>query len=162
MAVQLADLGLRIGSELMVVRGGGRGHAPVEVMAHGIQLSLGHGQAGRILVMPLSGGEDFPPGLPTLADARIGDRVRVVRLKGKGVIRQRLMDMGIIRGVELVVERYAPLRDPLQLTVKGYSLALRVAEAIDIEIEWLEVGRSKPTASDQPPAASPHPGSRGG
>ena len=82
-------------------------------------------------------GEPFPAGPPTLAEAREGDRVKVARLGGHGAIRQRLMDMGILRGVELAVERYAPLRDPLQVTVKGYSLALRVDDARDIEIEWL-------------------------
>lgn len=135
MTVRLADMGLHIGSQVdMVGRTGG--HGPVYVMVDGVRLGIGGGMADRILVEPLPG-ESFPPGPPTLAEAREGDRVRVTRLGGRGAIRQRLLDMGILRGVELTVERYAPLRDPLQVTVKGYSLALRVADACDIEVEWM-------------------------
>lgn len=50
------------------------------------------------------------------------------------MIKQRMMDMGIMPGVELLVERYAPLLDPIQIRVKGYSLALRVAEGRNIEV----------------------------
>jgi Fur family ferric uptake transcriptional regulator len=135
MSARLADMGLRVGSQVdMVGRAGG--HGPVYVMVNGVRLGVGGGMADRILVEPLPG-ETFPPGPPTLAEAREGDRVRVTRLGGRGALRQRLLDMGILRGVELTVERYAPLRDPLQITVKGYSLALRVADARDIEIEWV-------------------------
>ncbi len=71
----------------------------------------------------------------TLAESMEGQTVRTLRVKGSGAIKQRLLDMGISRGAELKVERYAPLKDPIQITVKGYSLALRVAEGRMIETE---------------------------
>jgi Fur family ferric uptake transcriptional regulator len=135
MVAQLAAMGLRPGSAVLVTGQAG-GTGPVSVLADGIRLAVGGGMADRIMVQPIPG-EPFPAGPPTLAEARTGDRVRVTRLGGHGAIRQRLLDMGILRGVELTVERYAPLRDPLQITVKGYSLALRVDDARGIEIEWL-------------------------
>ena len=75
----------------------------------------------------------------TLFDLVSGDRARVVRVRGNGAagLRQRLLDMGITRGTELYVERHAPLGDPVEITLKGYSLALRMNEARQIEIEEL-------------------------
>lgn len=71
----------------------------------------------------------------TLKDAHEGDKIRVVKVNSTGSIRQRMMDMGIINGAEINVERYAPLRDPIHIKVKGYSLALRVSEGGMIEVE---------------------------
>jgi ferrous iron transport protein A len=73
--------------------------------------------------------------MKTLRDARIGETVRVVKLHGEGAIRRRIMDMGITRGVEIRIRRTAPLGDPLELTVRGYELSLRKADAAMIEIE---------------------------
>jgi Fe2+ transport system protein FeoA len=72
----------------------------------------------------------------TLAQSREGQLLKVLRINGAGAIKQRLLDMGIGREAQLKVERYAPLKDPIQISVKGYSLALRVAEGqmIDVEI----------------------------
>ncbi len=72
----------------------------------------------------------------TLTDVLEGVTVKIIKNRGDGAIKQRLLDMGISRGVEVKVERYAPLKDPIQITVKGYSLALRVSEGkmIDVEI----------------------------
>jgi len=64
-----------------------------------------------------------------LAECKEGSSVVIVSVDAVGAIRQRLLDMGIVKGATVVVERYAPLRDPLHIKVKGYSLALRVAEA---------------------------------
>ena len=64
--------------------------------------------------------------------------MKVLKVGGAKVIRQRMMDMGIMPGVELLVERYAPLLDPIQIRVKGYSLALRVAEGKNIEVSSTE------------------------
>ena len=72
----------------------------------------------------------------TLTDAEPGDRVRIHRvLPGGGPIRQRLLDMGITRGCELLVERKAPLGDPIEVAVKGCHLAIRKTEAAFIEID---------------------------
>lgn len=73
----------------------------------------------------------------TLFDLLSGDRARILRVRGNGApgLRQRLLDMGITRGTELYVERHAPLGDPVEITLKGYSLALRMSEAKQIEVE---------------------------
>lgn len=70
----------------------------------------------------------------TLADAKEGETVRIIRVKAGSAIRQRMFDMGIMSGVEVKVERYAPLRDPIQIKLKGYDLALRVSEGRMIEV----------------------------
>lgn len=73
----------------------------------------------------------------TLFDLLSGDRARILRVRGNGApgLRQRLLDMGITRGTELYVERHAPLGDPVEITLKGYSLALRMSEAKQIDVE---------------------------
>ncbi len=65
----------------------------------------------------------------TLRLAKAGDRVRVARVAGKGPLRQRLLDMGLTKGVSVTVQKVAPLGDPLEVSVRGYQLSLRKAEA---------------------------------
>ena len=72
--------------------------------------------------------------MKTLRDARIGDTVTVVKLHGEGAVRRRIMDMGITKNVEIYVRKVAPLGDPFELTVRGYELSLRKADAEMIEI----------------------------
>ena len=71
----------------------------------------------------------------TLKDVKVGQSVKVVRVDGEGAIRRRIMDMGITRGVEIYVRKVAPLGDPIELTVRGYELFLRKADAQMIEVE---------------------------
>lgn len=73
----------------------------------------------------------------TLFDLVTGDVARIVRIRGEGArsIRQRLLDMGVTRGTTVRVERHAPLGDPVEVTLKGYYLALRMSEAKEIEVE---------------------------
>lgn len=71
----------------------------------------------------------------TLKQAKIGDTVKVVKLHGEGAIRRRIMDMGITKGVEIYIRKVAPLGDPMEVTVRGYELSLRKADAEMIEIE---------------------------
>ncbi len=71
----------------------------------------------------------------TLRDVKIGSTAKVVRLHGEGALRRRIMDMGITRGVVITVRKAAPLGDPLELTVRGYELTLRKADAEMIEVE---------------------------
>ena len=74
----------------------------------------------------------------TLRQAKIGDTVKVVKLHGEGAVKRRIMDMGITKGVEVYVRKVAPLGDPIEVTVRGYELSLRKADAEMIEIEQTE------------------------
>lgn len=73
--------------------------------------------------------------MKTLRDARIGDTVRVVKIHGEGAVKRHIMDMGITKGVEVLIRKTAPLGDPLELSVRGYELSLRKSDAEMIEIE---------------------------
>ena len=70
-----------------------------------------------------------------LSDMREGQTGTVVRVGGNGILRRRILEMGILKGVELHVEKYAPLRDPIELIVKGYHVSLRVEEAAHITVD---------------------------
>ncbi|MGN1119202.1 MAG: ferrous iron transport protein A [Oscillospiraceae bacterium] len=71
--------------------------------------------------------------MSTLRDAKIGQTVTVKKLNGEGAIKRRIMDMGITKGVEITVRKVAPLGDPVEVTVRGYELSLRKADAEMIE-----------------------------
>ena len=73
--------------------------------------------------------------MKTLRDAKVGETVQVVRLHGEGAVKRRIMDMGITKGTEVYVRKVAPLGDPVELTVRGYELSLRKADAEMIEVE---------------------------
>ena len=73
--------------------------------------------------------------MKTLKDVPIGGKAKVVKLYGEGPIKRRIMDMGITKGVEIYVRKVAPLGDPLELTVRGYELSLRKADAEMVEVE---------------------------
>ena len=71
----------------------------------------------------------------TLKDVKIGKTAKVVTVHGEGAVRRRIMDMGITKGVEVYIRKVAPLGDPIELTVRGYELSLRKADADMIEVE---------------------------
>ena len=73
--------------------------------------------------------------MKTLREAKIGETVKVVKLHGEGAIKRRFMDMGITKGTEVYVRKVAPLGDPVEVTVRGYELSLRKADAEMIEIQ---------------------------
>ena len=73
--------------------------------------------------------------MTTLRQAKVGQTVRVKKLHGEGALRRRIMDMGITKGVELYVRKFAPLGDPIEIMVRGYELSLRKADAEMIETE---------------------------
>ena len=73
--------------------------------------------------------------MKNLKEAKIGETVRVVKIHGEGAIKRRIMDMGITRGVDVYIRKVAPLGDPVEITVRGYELSLRKADAEMIEIE---------------------------
>ncbi len=71
----------------------------------------------------------------TLREATIGQTVRVKKLTGDGPVKRRIMDMGITKGVEINIRKVAPLGDPIEVTVRGYELSVRKADAAMIEVE---------------------------
>lgn len=73
--------------------------------------------------------------MKTLRDVKIGESAKVKSLSGEGPVRKRLMDMGITPGAQIVVRKVAPLGDPVEITVRGYELSLRKAEAANIIVE---------------------------
>lgn len=73
--------------------------------------------------------------MKTLKEAKVGDTVRVVKLHGGGAVKRRIMDMGMTKGVEVQIRRVAPLGDPIEVTVRGYELSIRKADAEMIEVE---------------------------
>ena len=73
--------------------------------------------------------------MKTLKETSVGETVKVVKLIGSGPINRRIMDMGITKGVDVFVRKVAPLGDPVEVTVRGYELSLRKADAEMIEVE---------------------------
>ena len=70
-----------------------------------------------------------------LREIPVGGTAKVVRIHGEGAVKRRIMDMGITKGVEIYVRKVAPLGDPIEITVRGYELSLRKADAESIEVE---------------------------
>ena len=70
-----------------------------------------------------------------LRNVEVGGTAKVVKIHGEGAVKRRIMDMGITKGVEIYVRKVAPLGDPIELTVRGYELSLRKADAESVEVE---------------------------
>ena len=73
--------------------------------------------------------------MKTLKETSVGETVKVLKLHGSGPVKRRIMDMGITKGVDVFVRKVAPLGDPVEVTVRGYELSLRKADAEMIEVE---------------------------
>lgn len=73
--------------------------------------------------------------MKTLKDVKVGETVTVAKLHGEGPVKRRIMDMGITKGVQIYVRKVAPLGDPVEVTVRGYELSLRKADADLIEVK---------------------------
>ncbi|MCR5064053.1 MAG: ferrous iron transport protein A [Spirochaetales bacterium] len=71
----------------------------------------------------------------TLKETKTGQTVTVVKLNGEGAVKRRIMDMGITKGVEIYVRKVAPLGDPVEVTVRGYELSVRKADAEMVEVK---------------------------
>ncbi len=71
----------------------------------------------------------------TLRESKVGDTVRVVKLHGEGAVKRRIMDMGLTKGVDVQIRKVAPLGDPIEVTVRGYELSIRKADAEMIEVD---------------------------
>ncbi len=72
--------------------------------------------------------------MATLKDVKIGETVTVAKINGEGPLKRRIMDMGITKGVDLYIRKVAPLGDPIEVTVRGYELSIRKADAQNIEV----------------------------
>mgnify|MGYP003470022863 CR=1 FL=1 len=73
--------------------------------------------------------------MSTLRDAKCGETVKVLKIRGEGAVKRRIMDMGITKNTDIFVRKVAPLGDPVEVTVRGYELSLRKADAEMIEVE---------------------------
>lgn len=73
--------------------------------------------------------------MTTLNQIKVGHSAKIVRLNGEGAVKRRIMDMGLTKGVEVFVRKLAPLGDPIEVTVRGYELSLRKADAQMIEVQ---------------------------
>ncbi len=71
----------------------------------------------------------------TLKNAKVGQTVKVKKISGEGAVKRRIMDMGITKGIDVYIRKVAPLGDPIEITVRGYELSLRRADAEMIETE---------------------------
>ncbi|MCD8095298.1 MAG: ferrous iron transport protein A [Ruminococcus sp.] len=76
--------------------------------------------------------------MATLKEAKIGETVKVKKLNGEGAVKRRFMDMGITKGIEIYIRKVAPLGDPIEVTIRGYELSLRKADAEMIETELVK------------------------
>jgi Fur family ferric uptake transcriptional regulator len=151
--VRLSSMGLRIGDTVEVVSAHGAGQ--LVIAAGESRFVTGKGLAEKIMVRrpdtlaPLSPGPDSgcPAGEGTgtrmlLSDMKQGQEGTVVRVAGESLLRRRILEMGINRGALVYVEKYAPLRDPVELVVKGYHVSLRVEEAAHICVENVRTAKS--------------------
>ncbi len=73
--------------------------------------------------------------MKSLKEVKVGESVKVVKLHGEGAVKRRIMDMGITKGVDVSVRKVAPLGDPIEITVRGYELSLRKADAEMVEVQ---------------------------
>lgn len=74
--------------------------------------------------------------MKTLKEVKCGETVKVTKLTGEGAVKRRIMDMGITKGTDIYLRKVAPLGDPIEVTVRGYELSLRKADAELIEVEY--------------------------
>ena len=72
-----------------------------------------------------------------LSEMKEGESARIVKIGGNGALRRRILEMGLVRDSVIHVEKYAPLKDPLELVIKGYHISLRVEEAARITVDKL-------------------------
>ncbi len=126
---RLATIGLRSGDEVEVMTNSG--HGPLVLVVNCSRLALGRGIAQKIMVIPNGRQRDERPQV-RLSQLKKGQKATIVRVTGSGAFRRRLMEMGFLNGTEIAVEKYAPLRDPMELIVKGYHVSLRVCEAAQV------------------------------
>jgi Fur family ferric uptake transcriptional regulator len=145
MQLRISSMGLKIGDLIEVVSNGFGGQVVIAVGEN--RLVIGNGMAQKIWVqsfdrmetlrtdVPGGRGKDLDTPSMDLSRMKAGQEGTIVRVSGESHLRRRLLEMGINRGTRIYVEKYAPLKDPLELVVKGYHISLRVEEAANILVE---------------------------
>ncbi len=145
MQLRISSMGLKTGDEIEVVSNGFGGQ--VVIAAGDNRLVIGSGMAQKIWVQPVDTSMDMQKNGKAaveaepettrvlLCDMKAGQEGTIVRVSGESTLRRRLLEMGINRGTRVYVEKYAPLKDPIELVVKGYHISLRVEEAAHILVE---------------------------
>ena len=78
--------------------------------------------------------------MTTLKDVKVGESATVAKLNGVGALKRRIMDMGLTKGTHVYVSKVAPLGDPIEITVRGYELSIRLDEAANVEVTDVKVG----------------------
>jgi Fur family ferric uptake transcriptional regulator len=152
--MRLVSMGLRVDDELEVISKNGRGQMVVSVDSN--RFVLGRGMVNKILVIPAprpSGGTcprkcrlpilEAAKHITLLSEMKEGQTGRISRVGGCGMLRRRILEMGMTPGTEIYIEKYAPLKDPLELVVKGYHVSLRVEEAARIMVQDVKEKKSK-------------------
>ena len=147
MQMRISSMGLKMGDSIEIVSNGFGGQ--MVVAAGENRLVIGSGMAEKIWVRPLDKfriqefdtpcrkKSDLSAGM-ALSCMKAGQEGVIARVSGESVLRRRLLEMGINRGTKVYVEKYAPLKDPLELVVKGYHISLRVEEASHILVEQIK------------------------
>ena len=84
-----------------------------------------------------------------LSEIKEGQTARIIRVGGSGALRRRIFEMGIVKGTQVCVDKYAPLKDPLEIIVMGYHLSLRVEEASQVTVEPLQTDDRQQAADNR-------------
>lgn len=143
MQSRISSMGLKTGDMIEIVSSGFGGQ--VVIAAGENRLVLGKGMAEKVLVQSVEPGripggdaslqkEPSTPAIP-LSEMKTGQEGIIRKVSGESVFRRRLLEMGVNRGSSIYVEKYAPLRDPVELVIKGYHISLRVEEAARVMVE---------------------------
>jgi Fur family ferric uptake transcriptional regulator len=144
MQVRLSSMGLKTGDMIEVVSSGFGGQ--VVIAAGDNRMVVGKGMAEKIMVQPfgpmkraghIEEDSQAEASLPPvkLSQMKTGQEGIIRKVSGRSILRRRLLEMGINRGTKIYVEKYAPLKDPIELVVKGYHISLRVEEAANILVD---------------------------
>ena len=144
MQLRISSMGLKLGDLIEIVSSGFGGQVVIAVGEN--RLVLGKGMAEKIRVQPFNQlaikdrkteykSKDIVQSSILLSQMKTGQEGVIQKVSGEGLLRRRLLEMGINRGSKIYVEKYAPLKDPIELVIKGYHVSLRVEEAASIFVE---------------------------
>jgi Fur family ferric uptake transcriptional regulator len=139
---RVASMGIRIGDPIQIVSAQAGGQ--VVIASGSSRLIIGKGMAQKITVEAFDGPQfndarktikEIPDLSIPLSQMKAGQEGTITKVLGKNALRRRLLEMGINRGTQVYVEKYAPLKDPIELIIKGYHVSIRIEEASNILVE---------------------------